>query len=89
LKYSRKLTWNDQDRTFLNQMKSIIGSLEEELVKKCRLEKRINMLRKEKDNFIILLHKYEERFSKKIENANKTIRKIETDLGKADSEINK
>lgn len=83
------MTWNDQDKTFLHQMKTIIGSLEEELAKKYRLEKRINMLRKEKDNFIILIHKYEERFNTKIDNAIKTIKKIETDLAKGDSEINK
>ena len=76
-KYSKKVTGSDPDKVYLHQIKTTIGYLEDEVVKKDRLEKRVNMIKKEKDNFVKLLHKYEERFNNKIENAIKTIKKIE------------
>jgi hypothetical protein len=66
-----------------------MSRLEQELHRKYKLEKRLSIMTKEKDNFIILLKKYEERFKEKIHNSNKEIKRIETELTKVDSDISK
>ena len=63
--------------------------MQKELLRKYKLEKRIGMVKKEKENFLYLIKKYEDRFLEKILITNKTIKKLEVELSKVELDVNK
>lgn len=63
--------------------------MQKELLRKYKLEKRIGMMKKEKENFLYLIKKYEDRFLEKILITNKTIKKLEVELSKVELDVNK
>ena len=63
--------------------------MQKELLRKYKLEKRIGMMKKEKENFLYLIKKYEDRFLEKILITNKTIKKLEIELSKIELDVNK
>ena len=65
------------------------NQLEQEILRKLRLEKRLNIIRKEKENFLNLIQKYEERLNEKIVISNKNLKKTELELDKFDYDVNK
>ena len=68
-KYRKRNSFNDLDQNYIVNIKNIIRQIEEEVMKKLKLEKKLKAVYKEKTNFSNLISKLEDKFElKKNEN---------------------